>query len=256
MNSNKVLIIIPARFASVRFPGKPLALIQEKPMVQWVYENAVKTGFQAVVATDDDRIFNTVKAFGGEVVMTSAEHPSGTDRCLEALQTFAAQKQSEFDIVVNVQGDEPFVQAAHIKALVDCFQDAKTDIATLIAEVDKTAPFETIFNPNKVKVVRAKNGNALYFSRSTIPYNRNVEHNDWIANHAYFTHIGMYAYRSKVLQEITQLPVSALEATEKLEQLRWLENGYTIKTSVTDYHAIGVDTPEDLEKVNLMAQNS
>ncbi len=250
----QTLIVIPARYASVRFPGKPLALIQDKPMVQWVYENAIKTGFQAVVATDDERIYNTVLSFGGKAVMTSPDHPSGTDRCLEAMLAFSKQEQQQFDIVVNVQGDEPFVQPEQIRSLAESFSDPKIDIATLISEVDEKEPFETIFDANKVKVVTAINGNALYFSRSTIPYNRNVSHNDWIGAHPYYIHIGMYAYRTQVLEEITQLPPSKLEMVEKLEQLRWLENGYTIKTTVSDYHAIGVDTPEDLEKVNQIAK--
>jgi len=252
MHNNKILIVIPARYASVRFPGKPLALIGNKPMIQWVYENALKTGFPAVVATDDERILTAVVAFGGKGVMTSADHPSGTDRCLEAATAFAAQTGKTFDVIVNVQGDEPFVKPEQIIALADSFQDASTDIATLVHAVKSDENFEAISDPNKVKVVRSANGKALYFSRSTVPYNRNVPLEKWISEHTYYIHIGMYAYRFNALKAITRLAPSPLELTEKLEQLRWLENGFSIQTAVSHYQTIGVDTPADLEKVNAM----
>lgn len=252
MNIDNVLIVIPARYASVRFPGKPLALIGNKPMVQWVYENAAKTTCDVVIATDDERIMNATSNFNANAVLTSPDHPSGTDRCLEAAQKFSAKRQKKYEIIVNVQGDEPFIHPNQILALVKCFSDDRTDIATLISEVDKTEAYEAIEDANKVKVVKGTNGNALYFSRSPIPFCRGIDTSEWISTHQYYTHIGMYAYRLNVLESITKITPSALELTEKLEQLRWLENGFTIKTAITTQHSIGVDTPEDLKKANLL----
>lgn len=244
------LIVIPARYASTRFPGKPLALISNKPMIQWVFENASKTGLDVVVATDDNRIMDVVLGFGGKAVMTSPNHPSGTDRCREAAENFMSQSGKSFDIVVNIQGDEPFIAQSQITSLVECFNNPSVDVATLVTKVASENDFAVLADPNRVKVVTAQDGRALYFSRSVIPYNRNVEKEKWLIDHTYFFHIGMYAFRMPVLKEITQLPVSVLENTEKLEQLRWLENGYTIQTATSEHHSIGVDTPEDLERLN------
>jgi 3-deoxy-manno-octulosonate cytidylyltransferase (CMP-KDO synthetase) len=236
--------IIPARFASTRFPGKPLADINGKPMIQHVYEQAKKALDQVVVATDDEKIFQTVKQFGGEVVMTSENHQSGTDRCFEALQAYENEKDSNFDVVINIQGDEPFIQPEQIEFVKTCFEDPQIDIATLIKRIEDDT---TIFDTNKVKVVVNKKMEAMYFSRSPIPHLRGEAEGNWSNKHNFFLHIGMYAYRSKALSEITRLEQSGLELAESLEQLRWLENGYKIKTAETDYESIGIDTPEDLE---------
>lgn len=245
-----ILIVIPARYASTRFPGKPLALISNKPMIQWVYENAIKTGFDAVVATDDLRIFEVVNHFKGKAVMTSPDHPSGTDRCKEAAEKYTQQSGKQFDVVVNIQGDEPFIKPDQILALTACFSSPNVDIATLITQVEGSDNIKNLKDANRVKVVTSKNGRALYFSRSVIPFNRNTSEQNWLDKHRYFFHIGMYAFRLNVLKEITELPVSTLEQTERLEQLRWLENDYIIQTALTDQHSIGVDTPEDLERLN------
>jgi 3-deoxy-manno-octulosonate cytidylyltransferase (CMP-KDO synthetase) len=237
----KPIIIIPARYSSTRFPGKPLALIGDKPMIQHVYERCREVCQQVVVATDDERIANAVTGFGGEFIITSADHQSGTDRCAEAVSLLSSK--FEFDIVINVQGDEPFISAEQIKAVIGCFDDPATEIATLITPIRST---DTLFNPNKVKVVKGTTDFALYFSRSPIPFQRDIAREDWIDNASYFLHIGMYAFRSDILQAITQLPPSALEKAEKLEQLRWMENGYRIKTEITLSENIGIDTPEDL----------
>lgn len=233
--------IIPARYESTRFPGKPLAIINNKPMIQWVYENASKALDQVFVATDDDRIFNTVEAFGGKVVKTSPAHHSGTDRCAEA-----ASKLSEtidFDVVINIQGDEPFIQAEQIDLLKSCFKSDE-EIATLVKKIDSS---EELFNQNRPKVVLDKNNNALYFSRSPIPFVRGSEEKDWPTKTKFWAHIGMYAFKTNILQEITKLTQGELELTESLEQLRWLENGYKIKTAETKTQSIGIDTPEDLK---------
>nr|WP_321354825.1 3-deoxy-manno-octulosonate cytidylyltransferase [uncultured Draconibacterium sp.] len=233
--------IIPARYQSSRFPGKPLAKIKDKPMIQWVYENASKALPYVCVATDDDRIFDAVKAFGGEVVKTLPTHQSGTDRCAEAALKIA--KKRPVDIVVNIQGDEPFVKPEQIELIKSCFE-SDTEIATLVKKVDSE---EELFNPNRPKVVLDKNDFALYFSRSPIPYFRGEENKNWVKKHAFWSHIGMYAFKADVLQKITQLEQGKLELAESLEQLRWLENGYKIKTAETTSATIGIDTPEDLE---------
>lgn len=240
----KFLALIPARYASTRFPGKPLAMIGDKPMIQRVYERASAVFEDCYVATDDERIERAVLAFGGKVVMTSTEHRSGTDRCYEAM----CKVGGDFDVVVNIQGDEPFIAIEQLERLKECFADKGTDIATLVK------PFtadEDIFNANSPKVVLSKDGFALYFSRSVIPYLRGVESSKWQANHVYYKHIGLYAYRSRVLREITSLPAGVLETAESLEQLRWLENGYRIKTDVTELPSFGIDTPEDLAALKL-----
>lgn len=232
--------IIPARFASSRFPGKPLADIKGKPMIQHVYEQSLKALTEVYVATDDERIAKAVKVFGGKVVMTSSKHQSGTDRCAEV----ADKMKFDDSIIINIQGDEPFIDPKQIELLKDCFKRENTKIATLIKKINKG---EDLFNPDKPKVVINKNMQALYFSRSPIPYIRNKASNEWLDSHDFYNHIGIYAYRSDVLKHITQLDVSPLEDTEKLEQNRWLENGYTIYVNITELDSISIDTPEDLK---------
>jgi 3-deoxy-manno-octulosonate cytidylyltransferase (CMP-KDO synthetase) len=247
---SSVLAIIPARYASTRFPGKPLADINGKSMVQRVYEQAGKasrlTG--VVVATDNLLIYDHVKAFGGDVVMTSENHASGTDRCYEAL---TLQKE-KFNYVINIQGDEPFIEPEQIDLLAGALS-GDTEIATL---AKRTTDAESIFNPNVVKVVFSKEGRALYFSRSPIPHQRNKPEADWPAHGIFYKHIGMYAYRSDILERITQLPVSSLEAAESLEQLRWLESGYSITVLETSHESLGIDVPEDIKKALRYLENS
>jgi 3-deoxy-manno-octulosonate cytidylyltransferase (CMP-KDO synthetase) len=246
MNSLRFLGIIPARYASTRFPGKPLADIFGKTMIQRVYEGASEILSDIVVATDDQRIFDAVKNFGGNVVMTSENHNSGTDRCFEAYEKL----QKNFDVIINIQGDEPEIQAGQIKLLQNCFIDKKTEIASLVKKITKEDGENSLSNPNHVKAVIDKNNYALYFSRSVIPHFRNLaDESEQIMRHTYYKHIGLYAYKSDILAEITKLPPSSLEKTESLEQLRWLENGYKIKIAVTDIESIGIDTPEDLEQL-------
>ncbi len=240
------LALIPARYASSRFPGKPLALIGGKPMIQHVYERVVQAFDQVWVATDDSRIEQAVQAFGGRVVMTSTEHRSGTDRCVEALNRVEHSTGLRFDVVVNVQGDEPFIAVEQLEQIRGCFDDPATQIATLVKPF---AAGEEITNPNTPKVVRGMNGQALYFSRSPIPYLRGVDPARWADQITYYKHIGLYAYRSETLRSIAALPPSPLELAESLEQLRWLENGLSIRTAVTDVESHAVDTPEDLERV-------
>lgn len=233
--------IIPARFQSTRFPGKPLALIHGKPMIQWVVERCRSELENVWVATDHPEIAGVVRAFGGNIVMTSPDHSSGTDRCAEAAGILSGQ--IDFDVVINIQGDEPFIHAEQIRELKDCFNPA-TQIATLIKPISDHQELE---NPNKPKVVIDKSGNALYFSRSVIPFLRGKERDQWVHCHGYWAHVGMYGYRKDVLQEITKLPSGNLEDAESLEQLRWIENGYRIKTAITHYTSFGIDTPADLE---------
>ncbi len=238
----KFIGIIPARFQSTRFPGKPVVMLGDKPIIQWVYENAAKALDHVYVATDDERIFNVVESFGGKAVYTSSNHQSGTDRCAEAAQKVA--ETIGFDVVINIQGDEPFIKPEQIEALKSCFISPETEIATLIKPV--TNPLE-ITNINRPKVVINKNQEAMYFSRSPIPFVRDCASEDWISRNQFYSHIGMYAYRFDILLELTQLPIGILEKAESLEQLRWLENGYRIKTAPTSFENIGIDTPEDLE---------
>ena len=240
----KFIAIIPARYASTRFPGKPLAVLGGKPVIQRVYEQVAGVLDDAVVATDDERIRDAVRAFGGRVEMTSPDHRSGTDRCREAYDRLGV----EYDVVVNVQGDEPFIQPSQLEAVKRCFDDPATDIATLVkpfTEVDGLAALE---NPNSPKVVLDAQSRAIYFSRSVIPYLRGVERAEWLARHTFYKHIGLYAFRTDVLRAVTALPQSALEKAESLEQLRWLENGYKIGVGISEVETIGIDTPEDLEK--------
>ena len=243
MKDMKFLGIIPARYASTRFPAKPLALLGGKTVIQRVYEQVAGVLDDAYVATDDERIEAAVKAFGGKVVMTSVTHKSGTDRCYEA----CCKIGGDFDVVVNIQGDEPFIQPSQLTAVKACFEDETTQIATLVKPFSGDDAFAMLESVNSPKVVLNRNMNALYFSRSIIPYQRNADKNDWLKNHTYYKHIGLYAYRTEVLKEITLLPQSSLELAESLEQLRWLENGYTIKVGISEVETIGIDTPQDLE---------
>lgn len=241
--------IIPARYASTRFPGKPLADINGKPMIQRVYEQTKIAIDEVWVATDDERIKETVESFGGNVVMTSTDHQSGTDRIAEAINKISELNKISYDVIVNIQGDEPFIQPDQIEAVKACFKASATQIATLVKQIDSQ---EDIFDPNKVKVVISKDKKAIYFSRSPIPYQRGIEKENWLAKGTFYKHIGMYAYKSNVLSEITKIEQSSLELAESLEQLRWLENGYWIQTEMTKHESIGIDTPEDLEKVKQM----
>lgn len=247
----KFVGIIPARYASTRFPGKPLALLAGKPVIQHVYEQVIGILDDVYVATDDERIRDVVKNFGGKVIMTSANHKSGTDRCYEAFTAI----EEYYDIIVNIQGDEPFIQSSQLNVLKKCFDDPTTQIATLVKPFTSEDPFIALKNINSPKVVINANRNALYFSRSIIPYQRNAEQKDWLKNHTYYKHIGLYAYRSEVLKEITALPQSSLELAESLEQLRWLENGYTIKVGISEIETIGIDTPQDLIRAEEFLKN-
>lgn len=238
----KIAAIIPARYASTRFPGKPLADMDGKPMIQRVCEQVQRAVADVYVATDDVRICDAVTAFGGKAIMTSVEHRSGTDRCYEA----ACKTGIEYDIILNVQGDEPFIHPSQIETLKECFQTPQTQIATLVKPFKAEDGFEALFNPSSPKVVLNKNGEAVYFSRSVIPYIRDAHHEEWLQKHIFYKHIGIYGYRFQVLAEITRLPQSLLEKAESLEQLRWIENGYTIGVGITDVETIGIDTPDDM----------
>jgi 3-deoxy-manno-octulosonate cytidylyltransferase (CMP-KDO synthetase) len=237
--------IIPARYASTRFPGKPLADLGGKPVIQHVYERAKSAIENVYVATDDKRIEAAVKAFGGKVVMTSDRHQSGTDRCCEAYMKVGRG----FNVVINIQGDEPFIRSEQIETLKACFVDAGIQIATLVKPLRSNDDFAaSLSGSNSPKVVINRNKEAMYFSRSIIPYFRGRPHTEWLANHTYYKHIGLYAYRADVLREITLLPQSPLELAESLEQLRWLENGYKIKVGISEFETIGIDTLEDLKR--------
>ncbi len=239
----KILGIIPARYASTRFPGKPLVDIAGKSMIQRVYEQAKKCAglSEVIVATDDNRIFDHVARFGGVAVMTSSAHQSGTDRCAEV-----AQKHPDYEVIINIQGDEPFIDPEQISKLISCFNDAGTQIATLIKKVQTE---QELHNINSPKVIINKHSEAIYFSRSPLPHIRGQEPENWLQHFTYFKHIGIYGYRADILQQITKLPVSPLEKAESLEQLRWIENGYKIKVAETELETYAIDTPEDLEKL-------
>ena len=237
----KFIAIIPARYASTRFPGKPLAVLGGKTVIQRVYEQVSKVLSEAYVATDDERIFTAVEAFGGKAIMTRTDHKSGTDRIQEAVEKIG----SDADVIINVQGDEPFIQPSQIETLMHLFNNPETQIGTL------GKPFESIEaveNPNSPKIVTDVRGFALYFSRSIIPFIRGKEHQEWFGQYPFLKHLGIYAYRREVLAEVTQLPQSSLEKAESLEQLRWLQNGYRIRVGLTDVETVGIDTPEDLQK--------
>lgn len=239
----KFIAIIPARYASTRFPGKPLANMDGKPMIQRVYEQVSKSVSDVYVATDDERILKAVESFGGKAVMTSVDHRSGTDRCNEAYHTIG----QPFDVVLNIQGDEPFIYPEQIDLLKACFTDDFVEIATLVKPFEQKGGLVALQNPSTPKVVLSRKMEAIYFSRSIIPFLRDVEKEDWPKEHVFYKHIGIYGYRTDVLQEITQLLPGVLEQVESLEQLRWIENGYKIKVGVTSHETIGIDTPEDLE---------
>lgn len=238
----KFIAIIPARYQSTRFPGKPLAMIHGKPMIQWVVEKTSRAIEEVWVATDHEEIARVTTDSGGKAILTSPNHPSGTDRCAEAARILTGMV--DFDVVINVQGDEPFIRPEQILQLKSCFSP-EVQIATLARQITSR---EELLNPNKPKVVTGKNGRALYFSRSVIPWLRGVEQDKWLLQHNYLAHIGMYGYRKDILQEITQLEPGVLETAESLEQLRWLENGYTIQVATTSWSSMGIDTPEDLQQ--------
>jgi len=240
------IAIIPARYASTRFPGKPLVNINGKTMVHNVYIQAKKVFDDVYVATDDERIFNEVERFGGKAVMTRKKHKSGTDRCAEAIEKIEALENKTWDIVVNIQGDEPFIKTEQLTEIKKCFKLKKNQIATLVKPINNK---EDIFNPNKPKVVINNNNEAIYFSRSPIPYLRGFAESKWVSKHLFYKHIGLYAYRKEILHEITKLKTSKLETAESLEQLRWIENGYIIKVAFTEHESISIDTPRDLEKI-------
>ena len=244
--------IIPARYASARFPGKPLVLIGNKPMIQRVYEQARKTLDIVWVATDDKRIFDAVSDFGGKAIMTSPNHLSGTDRCAEAVTKINSETGKKIDIVINIQGDEPFIDPEQINLVMKCFTDKTVELATLVRKVE---PGEDVFNPNQPKVILNSKGDAIYFSRAAIPYIRDTEKTEWSRNHVFYKHIGLYAYRSETLKKITLLARSLLEISESLEQNRWIENGYRIRTAVTTWESISIDTPDDLEKAKLRLEH-
>lgn len=240
----KFIAIIPARYASTRFPGKPLALLAGHPIIEHVYSRAAKVFDHVIVATDDERIATCVTRFGGKAVMTSSHHKSGTDRCYEAYALNGIQA----DVIVNIQGDEPFIAPSQLLAVRACFDDPGTQIATLVKPFPPNASPEALQNPNSPKVVLDDNGYAMYFSRSVIPYLRGVNPENWLAaSQAFYKHIGLYAYKAEVLERITKLPQSTLELAESLEQLRWLQAGYRIKVGITDIETIGIDTPADLQ---------
>ena len=236
--------LIPARYASTRFPGKPLAMLCGKPVIQRVYETVASCLGQAYVCTDDERILRAVEDFGGRAVMTSTAHRSGTDRCYEAFQKVGQGA----DVVVNIQGDEPFIHSSQLEAVCRCFGDEDCQIATLVKPFTPQDGLAALQNPNSPKVVVDNRMHALYFSRSVVPYLRGVEPEQWLSRHTFYKHIGLYAYRTSALRDITALPPGTLEQAESLEQLRWLENGFTIRVGLTDVETIGIDTPADLER--------
>lgn len=246
----RFIAVIPARYASTRFPGKPLAMLGGKTVIERVYTQVSSIVSDVYVATDDDRIMQTVQEFGGNAIMTSPNHKSGTDRIEEAVTKISEMTGIEYDVVINVQGDEPFIQRSQIETVIGCFDDEDTQIATL------GKPFgndlNAIMNPNSPKIAVSCEGYALYFSRSVIPYCRGKEQTVWPATFPYLKHIGLYAYRRDVLHQVTLLPQSPLEIAESLEQLRWLEHGYRIRVGLTDVETVGIDTPEDLAKAEGM----
>lgn len=247
----KFIAIIPARYASTRFPGKPLAMLGGVPVIRRVYEQVEKAVADVAVATDDVRIAEAVERFGGRVVMTSSEHRSGTDRCREAFDKMGGG----FDAVINVQGDEPFIRPSQIEALCRCFDDPATEIATLVKPFAAADGWSALENPNSPKVVLDAQRRALYFSRSVIPYLRGVPKEEWLSRHTFYKHIGMYAFRAEILRRIAAMPPSPLERAESLEQLRWLENGCRIGVEITEVETIGIDTPEDLVRAEEFLKN-
>lgn len=248
MNADDFIGIIPARYASTRFPGKPLAVLGGKTVIERVYEQASKVLTSVCVATDDERIYNAVKSFGGNAVMTRTDHKSGTDRIEEAYQKVG----KSFKVVINIQGDEPFIHPEQIESVMHCFDDAETEIATL---GKRFTSMEAVANPNSPKIVVDNRGFAIYFSRSIIPFVRGVEQSEWLSHYPFLKHLGLYAYRSEVLKAITDLPQSTLEKAESLEQLRWIQNGYRIKVAETEFETVGIDTPDDLKRAEALLHN-
>ncbi len=238
----KVVAIIPARYASTRFPGKPLASLGGQPLIERVYRRVSEVVDEVYVATDDERIAQCVEGFGGRAIMTSEHHKSGTDRCFEAY----CKSGSEAEVVLNVQGDEPFITTGQIESILSCFNNPQVDIATLVKPFSAEDPIEKLENPNSPKVLLDKESCAIYFSRSVIPFVRGVERAEWLKAHTFYKHIGMYAFRTEALRAVTSLPQSSLEIAESLEQLRWIENGYKIGVGLTHIETIGIDTAEDL----------
>ena len=245
----KFTAIIPARYASTRFPGKPLAILGGKTVIQRVYEQAVSVLDEAYVATDDERILQTVEAFGGRAVMTRSDHKSGTDRIEEA----ATKIGTTADVIINIQGDEPFIHPSQIETLCRLFDDPQTQIGTLGKRFES---MEAVENPNSPKIVTDTKGFALYFSRSAIPFIRGRQRDEWFGQYPFLKHLGIYAYRREVLGEITKLPQSSLEIAESLEQLRWLQNGYRIRVGETNIETVGIDTPEDLQRAEQLLMKS
>lgn len=241
----KYLVLIPARYKSSRFPGKPLAKIGGEEMILRVCRQVATTGLDFAVATDDQAIYDCVSNSGYQVVMTSSEHKSGTDRVAEAYVNL----KSDADVVINVQGDEPFIKPEQIEAIKNIFEnDSTAKIGTLIKEFDAKDGFDALFDPNKVKVVFNSENRALYFSRSIIPYVRNTDWKNWLKEQVFYTHIGIYGYKADVLANVVKMQQSELEKAESLEQLRWLDAGLPINVAITQYSTIGIDTPEDLRR--------
>ena len=241
---NHIIGIIPARYASTRFPGKPLAKLGQMTVIERVYRQVTQVIDRVIVATDDQRIAQAVADFGGKAVMTRADHRTGTDRCYEA---YCINGGNE-DIVINIQGDEPFVQLKQISDLISCFDHESAQIATLVRPLPPHTTIQELRNPNMAKVVVASDMTALYFSRSVIPHLRGVDPEQWPQRHQYYAHVGMYGFRAQVLEKVTRLDPTPLEVAESLEQLRWLENGFTIRVATTTGHNIGIDTPQDLQR--------
>ncbi len=253
---SRFIVIIPARYASSRFPGKPLAKIGGVEMIVRVCQRVAETGFESVVATDDTRIAEVVEKAGFKAVMTSPDHQSGTDRVFEAYCKDAGESDTEGDVIINVQGDEPFIEPSQILTLAGCFSDPSVRIATLARNFEKGRGYDALADPNLVKLVKDEEGNALYFSRSVVPYVRGVEKENWPERVNFLTHIGIYAYGSDTLRRITSLPRSPLEKAESLEQLRWLENGIPVRVAMTDVATVGIDTPEDLAEAEKFWQRA
>jgi 3-deoxy-manno-octulosonate cytidylyltransferase (CMP-KDO synthetase) len=243
IQGKKVVAVIPARYASTRYPGKPLVDIGGKPMIQRTYERVASVAGwdRIIIATDDERILNASRSFGAEVMMTSSTHLSGTDRCAEVLENL----ETSIEYIVNIQGDEPFIEPQQLVEITNAMH-SDAPILTLVKQI---TTIDTLFNPNCPKVVLDNKNQALYFSRHAIPYMRGLAQEDWLAHHRYFKHIGLYAYRVDILAEISKLPASNLETAEALEQMRWLQNGFSIQAVETQFETMGIDSPEDLEKI-------
>lgn len=247
MDKDKFIGIIPARYASSRFPGKPLANLGGKTVIERVYDQVAKVLVNIYVATDDNRIYDAVKSFGGNVVMTRSDHKSGTDRIEEAYNKIG----KDFPVVINIQGDEPFIHPEQIESVMRCFDDPNTQIATLGKRFES---IEAVENVNSPKIVVDNNGYAMYFSRSVIPFVRGIDKQDWLSHYPFLKHLGLYAYRAEVLKAVTALPQSSLEKAESLEQLRWLQNGYKIKVAETQFETVGIDTPDDLKRAEQLLE--